>query len=119
MAVQATWTKLFVFAGTLIAGMYAVTAYVDSIDEGRQASQSRDLALLRKDLDDTLAKLVAGDAEARDKLRKELLDAVEQRSAQSETHLSSVESKLDQLRTDMLAAIAKGPTPAVATPSPP
>jgi hypothetical protein len=112
MAVQVTWTKLFVFAGTLIAGMYGVTAYVDTIAEGRQASQSRDLAALRKDLDDTLAKLAAGDAEARDKLRKELLDALEQRSAQSEAHL-------DQLRTDMLAAIAKGPTSPAATTTPP
>jgi hypothetical protein len=117
MAVQVTWTKLFVFAGTLIAGMYGVTAYVDTIAEGRQASQSRDLAALRKDLDDTLAKLAAGDAEARDKLRKELLDAFEQRSMQSEAHLGRLEATLDQLRTDMLAAIAKGPN--LPAPSPP
>jgi hypothetical protein len=119
VAVQVTWTKLFVFAGTLIAGMYGVTAYVDTIAEGRQASQSRDLAALRKDLDDTLAKLAAGDAEARDKLRKELLDALEQRSTQSEGHLDRVEGGLDQLRTDMLAAIAKGPNPLAVAPSPP
>src|SRR5689334_24171240 len=112
MAVQVTWTKLFVFAGTLIAGMYGVTAYVDSLAESRQMSQSRDLALLRRDLDDALARLAAGDAEARDKLRKELLDALEQRSTQTEAHL-------DQLRTDMLAALAKGPTPPAAAPTPP
>ena len=40
MAVQVTWTKLFVFAGTLLAGMYGVTAYVDSLAENRQAFQS-------------------------------------------------------------------------------
>jgi len=119
MAVQVTWTKLFVFAGTLIAGMYGVTAYVDSLAESRQASQSRDLVSLRKDLDDTLAKLAAGDAEARDKLRQELLDALEQRSTRSEADLGRVEGKLDQLRTDVLAAIAKGPNPPAAAPSPP
>ena len=119
MAVQVTWTKLFVFAGTLLAGMYGVTAYVDSLAENRQAFQSRDLASLRKDLDDTLAKLAAGDAEARDKLRKELLDALEQRSAQSEAHLGRLEGGLDQLRTDMLAALAKSTAPPAAAPSPP
>ena len=119
MAVQVTWTKLFVFAGTLIAGMYGVTAYVDSLAESRQASQSRDLVSLRKDLDDTLAKLAAGDAEARDKLRQELLDALEQRSTRSEADLGRVEGKLDQLRTDIQAALAKGPNPPAAAPSPP
>ena len=119
MAVQVTWTKLFVFAGTLIAGMYGVTAYVDSIAESRQASQSVDLAALRKDLDDSLAKLAAGGAEAGDTLRKELLDALAQRSSQSAADLGRVEGKLEQLRTDMLAALAKVPNPPAAAPSPP
>ena len=115
MAVQVTWTKLFAFAGTLIAGMYGVTAYVDTIAEGRQASLSRELAALRKDLDDTLAQIAARGGEADGRLRTDLLAAVEQRAARAEEHLGSLDAKLDQLRTDMLAAIAKGPA---APPSP-
>ena len=116
MAVQVTWTKLFVFAGTLIAGMYGVTAYVDSIAEGRQASLSREVASLRKDLDDTVAQLAARGGEADDRLRKDLLDALDQRAARDEQHLGALDARLDQLRADMLAAIAKGPAAPAAPP---
>jgi hypothetical protein len=116
VAVHVTWTKLFVFAGTLIAGMYGITAYVDSVAEGRQA---RDVASLRKDLDDTLAQLAARGGEADDKLRKDLLDALELRTTHVEERLGGLDAKLDQLRTDMLVAIAKGPNPPTAPPSTP
>ena len=119
MAVHVTWTKLFVFAGTLIAGMYGVTAYVDSVAETRQASLSRDLVSLRKDLDDTLAQLAIRGGEADDKLRKDLLDSLEQRTTHAEEHLGRLDARLDQLRTDVLAAIAKGLNPPTGPPPTP
>jgi hypothetical protein len=116
---QVTWTKLFVFTGALIAGIYAITAYMDSIAENRQASLSHDLASLRKDLDDIAVQLTARGGEANDRLRKDLLGIIEQRAAHAEERLDGFDSKLSELRTDVLTAIAKIPAASTVPPSTP
>jgi chromosome segregation ATPase len=106
MPVRVTWTKLFAFAGTLLAGVYGVTAYVDVRAEARQAALSR-----------LLEERVRADTAIRDEvaaLRKELanaatqLDALAQQGARAEERSAGLDSRLEQLRTDLLAAIARG-----------